>query len=368
MKIVNVEAFPVALPLKKPFTIALGTMTHSPHVVVKMTTDDGIVGYGEASTWHVVYGYDQHELAWVIDRYLGPAVKGMDPADLESIHARMDAVLPKNLMAKAGIEIACQDARAKALGTSVSRLIGGALKAPLEVIEVVDIVPHQEAARMAREFVQYGLRCLKIKIGLNPKEDIERVRVVREAVGPDIKLRIDGNQKYDRASALKVSLAVEKFDLQWIEQPLPDWDLEGLALIADAVHTPIAVDESLYTLHDVYKLAKAKAADVINIKVSKCGGITNSLKIASAAESVGIPCFLGGCIETGVGTAAALHFGACSPNLFPGLEIAGSGPFTDDIITAPFVAQNGVVHLPDGPGLGVTVNEEKLEFYSRKKQ
>jgi muconate cycloisomerase len=292
----------------------------------------------------------------------------MDVADLEAIQKRMDAVLPKNLMAKAGIEIACQDARAKALGTSVSRLIGGALKAPLEVIEVVDIVPHQEAAKMAREFVQYGLRCLKIKIGLNPKEDIERVRVVREAVGPDIKLRIDGNQGYDRASALKVSLAVEKFDLQWIEQPLPDWDLEGLALIADAVHTPIAVDESLYTLHDVYKLAKAKAADVINIKVSKCGGVTNSLKIASAAESVGIPCFLGGCIETGVGTAAALHFGACSPNLFPGLEIAGSGPFTDDIITTPFVAEHGVVHLPEGPGLGVTVNEEKLEFYSRKKE
>lgn len=368
MKITSVESFPVALPLKKPFTIALGTMTHSPHVVVKMTTDNGIVGYGEASTWHVVYGYDQHELTWVIDRYLGPAVKGMDVADLEAIHARMDAVLPKNLMAKAGIEIACQDARAKALGTSLSRLIGGALKDPLEVIEVVDIVPHQEAANMALQFVQAGLRCLKIKIGLNPKEDIERVRVVREAVGPDIKLRIDGNQGYDRDSALKVSLAVEKFDLQWIEQPLPDWDLEGLAMLADAVHTPIAVDESLYTLHDVYKLAKAKAADVINIKVSKCGGITNSLKIASAAESVGIPCFLGGCIETGVGTAAALHFGACSPNLFPGLEIAGSGPFTDDIITAPFVAEHGVVHLPEGPGLGVTVNEEKLRFYSKKKE
>jgi|APLow6443716910_1056828.scaffolds.fasta_scaffold16662_1 o-succinylbenzoate synthase len=368
MKIVSVEAFPVSLPLKKPFTIALGTMTHSPHVVVKMTTDDGIVGYGEASTWHVVYGYDQHELEWVIDHYLGPAVKGMDVTDLESIHARMDAVLPKNLMAKAGIEIACQDARAKALGVSLSRLIGGALKDPLEVIEVVDIVPPQEAAKMAIHFVESGFRCLKIKIGLVPKEDIERVRVVREAVGPDIRIRIDGNQGYDRATALKVCLAVEALDLQWIEQPLPDWDLDGLAMLADAIHTPIAVDESLYTVHDVYKIAKAKAADVINIKVSKCGGITNSLKIASAAQSMGIPCFLGGCIETGVGTAAALHFGACSPNLFPALEIAGSGPFTDDIITEPFVAEHGVVHLPEGPGLGVTVNEEKLEFYSRKKE
>ena len=102
--------------------------------------------------------------------------------------------------------------------------------------------------------------------------------------------------------------------------------------------------------------------------MSQVNHLTNSLKIASAAQSMGIPCFLGGCIETGVGTAAALHFGACSPNLFPALEIAGSGPFTDDIITEPFVAEHGVVHLPEGPGLGVTVNEEKLRFYSRKKE
>lgn len=368
MNIASVEAFPVSLPLKKPFTIALGTMTHSPHVVVKITTEDGIVGYGEASTWHVVYGYDQHSLTHAIGHYLAPAVKGMSVADLEAIHARMDAVLPKNLMAKAGVEIACQDARAKCLGISLSQLIGGIRKNPLELIEVVDIVPNQEAAEMAAQYVQEGVQCLKIKIGLQPKEDIERVRVVREAAGPDIRLRIDGNQGYDRASALAVCLAVEEYGLQWIEQPLPDWDLEGLAMLAEAVHTPIAVDESLYTLYDVYRLARARAADVINIKVSKCGGITNSLKIAIAAQSMGIPCFLGGCIETGVGAAAALHFGACSPNLFPALEIAGSGAFEDDIITTPFVAHQGMIQLPDGPGLGVVVDEDKLRFYSQKRK
>jgi o-succinylbenzoate synthase len=365
MKIVEVEAFPVSLPLKKPFTIALGTMTHSTHAVVRITTDEGVVGYGEASTWHVVYGYDQHELVWAIDRYLGPAVKGMEVTEMEAILARMDAVLPKNLMAKAGVEIACQDARAKALGASLSHLIGGRLKDPLEVIEVVDIVPHEEAASMAIRHMESGFRCLKIKIGLSPKDDIERVRIVREAVGPDIRIRIDGNQGYDRATALKVCQAMERFDLQWIEQPLPDWDLEGMAMLAQAIHTPIAVDESLYTLQDVYKIAKAKAADVINIKVAKCGGITNSLKIAHAARAMGIPCFLGGCIETGVGTAAALHFGSCSPNLFSALEIAGSGPFTDDIIEEPFVAVRGAVRLPSGPGLGIVVNEEKLRHYSR---
>jgi o-succinylbenzoate synthase len=364
MKIVKVEAFPISLPLKKPFTIALGTMTHSPHAVVRITTEEGIVGYGEASTWHVVYGYDQHELVWATEQYLGPAVIGMDVTDMEAILIRMNTVLPKNLMAKAGIEIACQDARAKALGIPLYRIFGGALKKPVEVIEVVDIVPFEEAAKMAVQYVKDGFRCIKIKIGLHPKEDAERVRVVREAVGPGVRLRVDGNQGYDRVTAMKACQAMEKYDLQWIEQPLPDWDLEGLAMLAEALWTPIAVDESIYTLQDVYKVARAKAADVINIKVAKCGGMNPSLKIAHAAASVGIPCFLGGCIETGVGTAAALHFGACAPNLFPALEIAGSGLFTDDIVERPFISTEGVIELPEGPGLGVVVNEEKLKYYS----
>jgi len=289
MRINKVEAFPVALPLKKPFKIALGTMTHSPHAVVKITTDEGTLGYGEASTWHVVYGYDQHELVWVIDQYLGPSVIGMDASDIEAILSRMDSVLPKNLMAKAGIEIACQDARAKALGVSVSQLLGGTLKNPVEVIEVVDIVSPEEAAQMALQRVAEGFRCLKIKIGLDPREDAERVRVVREAVGPAIQLRVDGNQGYDRATAVKICEALEQYNLQWIEQLLPDWDLEGMAMLAKDFHTPMAVDESIYTLQDVYKVIKAEAADVINIKVAKCGGLAPSLKIAHAARSMGVP-------------------------------------------------------------------------------
>jgi o-succinylbenzoate synthase len=364
MKIVKVEAFPVSLPLKKPFKIALGTMTHSPHAVVRITTDEGIVGYGEASTWHVVYGYDQHELVWAIERYLGPAVMGLDVYEIERILESMDSVLPKNLMAKAGVEIACQDARAKALGVSLSQAMGGTLRNSVEVIEAIDIVPLKEAARMAAEHVENGFQCIKIKVGLDPKEDVERVRVVRETVGAEVQIRVDGNQGYDRSSAMKACLAMERFELQWIEQPLPDWDLEGLAMLAEAAWTPIAVDESIYTLHDVYRVVKAKAADVINIKVAKCGGINPSLKIAHAAQSMGIPCFLGGCIETGVGTAAALHFGACAPNLFPALELVGSGAFNDDIVTEPLLASRGVIPLSKKPGIGVEVDVDKLKKYS----
>jgi o-succinylbenzoate synthase len=364
MKIVKVEVFPVSLPRKKPFTIALGTMTHSPHAVVRITTDEGVVGYGEASTWHVVYGYDQRDLVWAIERYLGPAVIGLNIYEIERVLERMNSVLPKNLMAKAGVEIACQDARAKALNVSLSQLIGGTLRNPIEVVETVDIVSMKEAAQMATKHVENGFRCIKIKIGLDPKEDVERVRVVREAVGKEIQLRVDGNQGYDRTSAMKACLAMEPFGLQWIEQPLPDWDLEGLAMLAEALWTPIALDESVYTLHDVYRVIKAKAADVINIKVAKCGGINPSLKIAHAAQSAGVPCFLGGCTETGVGTAAALHFGACAPNLVSGVEVGGSGSYIDDIVMEPITASKGLIQLPDKPGIGVEVDANKLRKYS----
>jgi L-Ala-D/L-Glu epimerase len=363
LKIISVEAFPAPLPLKKPFAIALGTMTHSPNVVVRVTTDEGVTGYGEASTWHVVYGYDQQSLVQVIERYLGPAVIGMDPLDIRGIISRMDLVLPKNRMAKAGVETACQDVRGKASGLPLVRLLGGAVCDEIDVIAAVDIVPPGEAETLTKLWVEMGFACIKIKVGLNVSEDIERVRVVRETAGPVIHLRVDGNQGYDRASAMKACKAFEDFDLQWIEQPLPDWDFEGSAVLARTFSTPIALDESISGLHDVYRAATMGAADVINIKIAKCGGITNSLKIAHAAEAAGLPCFLGGCIETGVGVAVALHFAASCPNLVPEVEIPGSEVFTDDVVTKPFVPSNGRLPLPKGPGIGVEVNEDKLMMY-----
>lgn len=368
MKIIKVEAFPAPLPLRKSFAIALGTMTHSPNVVVRVTTDEEIMGYGEASTWHVVYGYDQQSVVQAIERYLGPAVIGTDPLDIEGIVSRMDFVLPKNRMAKAGIETACQDVRGKAAGLPLVRLLGGGNPEAVEVIAAVDIVPPSEAETLTRLWVEKGFGCIKIKVGLDVLEDVERVRVVRETAGPGMRLRVDGNQGYDRASAMKACKAFEAFDLQWIEQPLPEWDFEGMAALARNFSTPIAVDESIAGLHDVYRVATTGAADVINIKIAKCGGITNSLKIAHAAEAAGLPCFLGGCIETGVGTAVALHFGACCPNLVPAIEIPGSEVFTDDIVFEHLVPDHGMIPLPPGPGIGVHVRVDKLEEYRKLSQ
>ncbi len=365
MKVKSVEAFPVSIPLKNPFKIALGTMTHSPHAIVKLTLENDMVGWGEASTWHAVYGCDQHMLVWVIKNYLGSAIVGKEIFQIEHVIEKMDRVIPENSMAKAGVEIALCDAWAKCLKTPLHRLIGGALRDTLPVIEGVDIIDPKEASAKAVKYVEQGFQCIKVKIGLDPNEDIERVAEVRRAVGEKVLIRVDANQGYDRSSALKVCRAMERFSLQWIEQPLAHWDIEGLAKLAKVIGTPIALDESVCTVQDAYQVIKAGAADVINIKISKCGGILKSKKIAAIAESAGIPCFLGSCLETGIGTTAGLQFAASCSNLDPHIELVGSGYYIDDIIFNPPIPKAGHHSLPTINGIGVEVDEEKLKKYSQ---
>ena len=165
-------------------------------------------------------------------------------------------------------------------------------------------------------------------------------------------MRVDGNCGYDRATALRVFRPMEEAGLEWIEQPLPGWDLEGMAMLGQRLDTPMAVDESMYTDHDAALCIRLGAAQVVNIKVAKCGGIYRSQKIAQVCQASGVPCFLGGCIETTVGTAAALHFYAATPNVVSAAEIHGSPFYVDDVVDEPFALQNGALAVPDGPGLG----------------
>jgi muconate cycloisomerase len=195
-------------------------------------------------------------------------------------------------------------------------------------------VPPAAAADAAVEQVARGFKTIKIKIGHDAVEDAERVKAVRQAVGDGVMLRVDANAGYDRATAMRVFRRIEKFGLEWIEQPLPGWDLEGLAMLASKLDTPIAVDESMYTPY-----------------------------VATVCAASAVPCFLGGCIETTVGTAAAAHFYAATPNVISAAEIHGSPFYVDDVVEQPFTIEDGCIEVPRLPGLGVVVNEEKVAKY-----
>lgn len=363
MKIVEGKALPIRIPLKKPFMIAVGALTHSNHVLVKLTDDEGRVGWGETSTFPEVYGYDQKSLFNVLTDHLIPAVIGLDPSNILEIHRRMDRALPYNLMAKTGVDIAVYDLAAQAFNTPLYSLLGGRRIGRIPLVGVVDIVPAEDAAISAIEQAEAGFETIKIKIGKDDHHDLERVKTVRKAVGNDIKLRVDGNAGYDRGTAEKVFKAMEEFDLEWIEQPLVKWDLEGMARLAKLLDTPVAADESVHDAHDAHTLLKLGAADVINIKVVKCGGLYRSQKIASVCAAGGAPCFLGGTIETTPGMAAGAHFYAATQNVISAAEILGSPFYEDDVVKETMNVMGGYMELPEAPGLGVAIDEDKVAYY-----
>ncbi|THB72633.1 MAG: hypothetical protein D3926_25185 [Desulfobacteraceae bacterium] len=363
MKIVNAEAIPIRIPLNHPFAIALGTLTHSNHVLVRMEGDDGQIGWGECTTFHSVYGYDQKSLYDVLTSYLIPAVKGCDPKNVAAIHERMDQAMPFNLMAKCGIDLAAYDLVGQAEKVPVYKLTGGKRVHGIPVTAAVGIDSPGRTAQMAQNLVENGFRTIKIKIGLSPNEDLDRVRAVRKTLGDDISIRVDANKGYDRSTAFKTLEQMDDLGLEWIEQPLPEWDLEGLAMLADHLNTPIALDESVYTVHDVERAMAAGTVDVVNIKVPKCGGIFRSQKIAALCAQYDIKCFLGGCLETTPGTAAQAHFYTSTPNVISAAEMEGPVCYIDDVVETPMEIEDGMLKIPDGPGFGISIDDEKVSRY-----
>lgn len=363
MKISSGEAIPIRIAFKKPFKIASGTLTHSNHVLVRLTDEHGRIGWGETTTFLEVYGYDQSSLYRVLTDYLIPGVIGLDTNDLMKIHQRMDQIVPFNLMAKAGIDLAVHDLAAHAAGVPLSALLGGGRTKRVPLIGVVDIVAPEEAAASAVRLVSEGFQTIKVKIGLEAAADTRRVESVRDAIGSSVRLRVDGNCGYDRDTALSVFSRMEDYHLEWIEQPLPSWDLEGMALLARRLKTPIAADESVYTVHDARRCITMGAADVINIKVPKCGGFFRCRAIAEVCRASATLCFLGGCLETSPGMSAAMHFYAATDAVASAAEILGPPFYVDDVVEKAIEVADGYAILPDSIGIGVAVDEDRVARY-----
>ena len=363
MKIIQAESIPIRVPMVHPFTIAVGQLTHSTHVMVRLVDEQGRVGWGETTTFQEVYGYDQKSLHHILTDHLLPAVIGLDPRQPVRLHQTMDRVIPHNLMAKAGVDLAAYDLAAQAAGVPLNMLFGGSRLDRVPVIGTVSIVPPRQAVEMAEELVAEGYRTIKVKIGLNQEEDLARVEAVREAVGDDIGLRVDGNCGYDRGTALAVFSRMDYFGLEWIEQPLPAWDLDGLAWLAREIKTRIAVDESVHTPEDAHRCISLGAAEVVNVKVVKCGGIYRAQKIAAVCRAAGVPCFLGGCIEMSAGAAASAHYYAATEGVVSAAESVGMSMYTDDVAAQALPVAEGHVTLPQTPGLGVVLDEDRINHY-----
>lgn len=367
MRIEKAEVTLTKIPVIRAHKMAIGTTLHQENVVLRLHSDAGLVGYGEAPhmVGYSLKGESQSTVALMLRERLLPVVIGMDPMDVEGIQQAMDRAIPWNLRAKSAVNLAVYDLLGKALNAPVHALMGGLVRDRVPLSWSIPITDFDAGITEARDMVSRGWRILKIKVGRPyPMDDVEMVRLIREAVGPQIRLRVDCNQAYDVKTAIRVTRRMEQCDIEFMEQPTVWWDIEGLAEVSRAVEVPIMADESATTVQDAVRIIHHRAAQILSIYVCSPGGILNSKKMAIIAAAAGVAGYVGGALESVIGAAAGLHFAASTPNVSYGCELSGQFLMADDIGTSPLAFEEGALVVPRGPGLGIELNEAKVARYA----
>ncbi|QDU20192.1 mandelate racemase/muconate lactonizing enzyme family protein [Urbifossiella limnaea] len=366
MKITRVEAIPVCVPLKKGWTAktAHGEHAVSPYVIVKVHTDAGLVGLGEATISGLWSGETQAGSVAAIRDYIAPQLVGTDPRDITAARRAMDFIIKLNPFTKAAVEMALWDISGKAVGRPVYQLLGGRVRDHVRIKLVVWARDVAGSRAMAEGHLALGVSCVKVKVGLDPDTDVARVRAVREVAGPDVPLTIDANCGWTIRQARHCLRALADTNLLLAEQPIPAGDPAALAELRHVTDAAIMADESVFTLQDAWLLTTHRAADILSVYPGKHGGIAATAEIVAVAKAAGIRCTIGSNLELGIGTAAMLHVAAAFPEIdtdsFPADTI---GPFYHDadLITQPLDLGPPYARVPDGPGLGVELDEEQLK-------
>ena len=381
MKITGIEALVVALPARRPHPMAFGGASLGRYPIVRVQTDEGVEGIGEATVllqWggdHGRYaGESPSTVLHLVKDVLGPALTDSDPFAIERAHATMNRAVKGHPYAKSAVDMALHDIKGKALGVPVYELLGGLARPDVRIAHSLGILDLDTMRSEAAAAVEAGIGVIKIKIGLDVERDVAAVREVRGVVGDDVDLIVDANQGYATPKlAIQALRRIEPYRIRYAEQPVQG--LDAMARVAHAIDIPIMADESAWTANDILEIGRLGAADVVSLYTTKPGGLAPAKKAAAVAEALGIPCNVNGSAETGVGNAANLHL-ACSTAcvteacVIPITTLAGreqttiAGVFyTDDVITEPFAFRDGRLAVPDGPGLGIELDEEKVQRY-----
>jgi L-alanine-DL-glutamate epimerase-like enolase superfamily enzyme len=366
VKIVRIEPIPICVPLKKGMSAktAHGEHATSAYVLVKVHTDAGFVGLGEATISGLWSGETQAGTVAAIRDYIAPQLIGRDPRDITAARRAMDFIIKLNLFTKAAIEMALWDIAGKAAGVPVYQLLGGKVRDLVRIKLVVWARDVPGSRAMAEQLLGLGVTCLKVKVGLDPETDVARVRAVREVAGPKIPVTIDANCGWTIQQAKHCLRQLADVDLLLAEQPIPAGDPLALAELRRDTPVPIMADESVFTLQDAWQLTTHRAADILSVYPGKHGGIAATAEIIAVAKAAGLRCTIGSNLELGIGTAAMLHVAAAFPEVdcdaFPADTI---GPFyhDGDVITEPLELGPPHAKVPNGPGLGVELDEAAVK-------
>ena len=360
----------VDLPLHRPHQFRDSTLDVQAVLLVRVATGDGVVGVGEGvvpgGPW---WGGESVEtMQVVVDRYLAPLAVGADLGRLPALRGRMDRLVAANPFAKCALETAMWDAWARTLGLPLHALLGGRCRDALPVTWAIgaadpDVVVDEAMARIESG----GHASIKLKMGaLEPAADTARVEKIASSLAQVTSVRVDLNGAWDELTATRLLPRLEQAGIDLVEQPTPAWDLDALARLSGLLRIPVMADESLRTDHDALTLATRRAADVFSLKIGKSGGYLATRQIAAVAQAAGIPCHGGTGIESSLGTLAGAHLLATLPAVTYGSELFGPLLMTDGLLAEPPDYRDGALHLPDGPGLGIDLDEDRVARYARR--
>lgn len=352
MKIVDIQLGIVSVPLIKPFKTALRTVDKINDVVVRVITDTGHIGYGEAPPTAVITGDTIGSIKCAIEEFIKPQIIGLNIENIEEIMKRINNALLKNTSAKAAVDMAIYDLLGQLYKTPLYKLLGGYRKEITTDI-TISVNSPEEMVQDSLDAVNKGYKNLKIKVGKDPKVDIERIKAIRKAVGYHIDLRIDANQGWSPKEAVTVLREMEDLGLniELVEQPVRATDLIGLKYVTDNISIPVLADESVFSPEDAIWIAQNRGADLINIKLMKTGGIYNALKICSIAETYGIECMIGCMLESKLSVSAAVHL-AAGKSIITKVDLDGPSLCSIDPIVGGPIFEDFKITLTDEPGLG----------------
>jgi L-alanine-DL-glutamate epimerase-like enolase superfamily enzyme len=363
-KIERVEVFGVAMPLIGTFKSAGVSKQATKCVVVRLTASDGTVGISSIEPSAVTKSPGTAaELAVAIRERIAPALIGRDPTNINRLIELLDGLTPTQPGAGAAVEMACVELASRIQGVPLYTYLGGAAHTDVQFNGWIGELPPEEAAAEARQWLKAGFRSAKIKVGGGVEADANRVAAVREAVGSAMKLRIDANLQYDADTSLRLCRMVKPFDLQLFEQPAAKDDLAGLARVRREGGIPVMADETISDHASLIRVIKADCADFVKFGIKQAGGILRASRMLATAEAAGLPVVIGHGFGLDPSTIAEIMLAASSRNVLPGLECVGPLKVKDTVATTRLDISSGSISLPDGPGLGISLDENKLEQY-----
>jgi L-alanine-DL-glutamate epimerase-like enolase superfamily enzyme len=349
----DVEVFPYSLKPTVAIKTALGGEPTFAGLFVRLRTEDGVVGFGEGSPFPPVTAETQQS-AVVMAQALGDTLRGRNPFSVARIVADMNAFAPDNPSSKAALEMALWDICGKLAGQPVCCLLGR-YRDSFETDKTVFLEPPDTMARTAAEVVRDGFKVIKVKVGESPDIDAERLRAIRKAVGPTVRIRIDANQGWSPAEAVKSLREIEKYQVEFAEQPVASWDWTGMKFVRDNAPMPIMADESVHVPPDAIEGIRKDAVDIINIKLMKSGGILQGLRIAEIADAANLKCMVGCMTETKLGLTAAAHL-VCARGCIRYADLDAFLFLAEEPVIGGMEVKDGTVTLPQAPGLGVEVD------------